>query len=1578
MPQKVGTVTSELILDTRRATQEYQRFERTVNRNRGRDNFMSSISADAKDFDNSLGKATNRVVAFGAAAAVFGTLAKGAAEFASSIVEIDNSLAKINVNLGQSQAGLKKFGADLFNIARQTGQTFEVTAKAAEELARQGLSAEETTKRLKDSLVLSRIAGLDAATSVETLTAAINSFNEEALTSTEIVNKFAAVDTKFAVSSKDLAEAVSRVGSTAQSAGVGIDQLIGLVTSLQQTTARGGATIGNGLKTIFTRIQAAPETVAALEGVGVAIKNTDGSLRDALSILRDYGQAREKVGEVERAALDRTVAGTFQINILKAALTDLNKEYSVYGNAVRTSAEATDEAVRKNEKLNETISSLINSTGVSIKQLFASIGGEQIGPHLQVILKAFERIRSFFSGDSGSDLGKSLGDGLLQGITNVLSGPALGAITLILFQAFGKVIRTIAQEARTLLSLNSAAQSRAVIQKQINDLLGQATAAEQAQYAAASSVLAKKEQILAIQARINQESLVGNPLTRSFQVGANFPSSLLPGATRVDPRLGRGGSYLGGVPGFAADPISAAINREVAAGAPAGQVYVDRDARVASFANPMGLLVANRRDEPLGGYQGVNRVLSQGGNPKTNGIPGFANKDPLRSQAEIIARRFGINTTSDAQRATKAVSAFEAALIRSAKTTQKLADSTTKQDKASSALTKELFNLGNSGNVTGFKTALGSEYELNALGQTSRLKKSPGAGQGTKYGFMDALFLSHKGQKDIEAGLSLGDRIIIGHEHEGKLIQARSLADIPHGAVPEVFSINRDTNEARARAKGFRRPAVGLAPFEIQYQGDEKTIHLGNQITELTQSAASAKGVTAALREQNRISQKNGEILAAQGKLSPLLYAMKGNKTFPGPASLYPPPPRPPPTTFSLEGDDLINRQVDYDTNIAPGLARQRLLSRAQKIAKFSKKGADARRQALAKIEQDRRRRSDRTLGAAFIAPFIGGFAEPIAQSLGVRTGGGTPGGIVTGAISSASQFAGFGALTGNPVVAGGAAALGALVGIFSKLTKSSEELGAELDDEAAKRNQEAEAISRVRALREQLKDAQDSGENPAVIRRLNDRLISDSGKVTSVKGQAVLNAAPGQAQDEAQRQYDAANDLKDAARNIADLLAGRAKGRLSSAFAGGFNKDILSSLTPDKLAALRQAGSGTFDVKEKKGKVFGEEVVTNQSEVDKANADYVQAVQDILPILTQFGIGIEDITKGNLKDLSQELVRGALQFRKTAQDAEKQKDQSKGLSKTAFLNAPNLDVFTQAGLVGRTPSANNNKRAQTRLDFFNELSSNGGISKEILEGNKDFKQARAGVQSQNLTDSAIRFLESNNPNLTGKLRDAKGNPYITGIQRQLGLVAGAGTSASPLAKLFVEPFNKLNATLKETGTNQIGQALVNGPNFSSGFTPGIGYSTFAGSGKRSGGPASFYKDASSVTDNTQYYRSGGAYTDHTKYDLTQGPPSSQDSVLAAKSQAAHQTAASRDADIDAYLKIAEDVKIAAQNVTQASAQVAKQALSVIVTVNGAVDPALITAMQASIQQLFDQQAASSGRPNPPAPVPVTRTYGPQ
>ena len=55
----------------------------------------------------------------------------------------------------------------------------------------------------------------------------------------------------------------------------------------------------------------------------------------------------------------------------------------------------------------------------------------------------------------------------------------------------------------------------------------------------------------------------------------------------------------------------------------------------------MGLLVANKRDEPSGGFQGVNRAMSMGMDPKTHGmasgyIPNFASL-PLMNPAQLKA-----------------------------------------------------------------------------------------------------------------------------------------------------------------------------------------------------------------------------------------------------------------------------------------------------------------------------------------------------------------------------------------------------------------------------------------------------------------------------------------------------------------------------------------------------------------------------------------------------------------------------------------------------------------------------------------------------------------------------------------------------------------------------------------------------------------------------------------------------------------------------------------------------------------------------------------------------------------------------
>ena len=80
--------------------------------------------------------------------------------------------------------------------------------------------------------------------------------------------------------------------------------------------------------------------------------------------------------------------------------------------------------------------------------------------------------------------------------------------------------------------------------------------------------------------------------------------------------------YSGGfLPNFA-DPLKEAIGREMSAGVPASQIYVDQNSSLKNSMNPMGLMVANRRDEPAGGMQGINRARKEGANPMTYGAAG--------------------------------------------------------------------------------------------------------------------------------------------------------------------------------------------------------------------------------------------------------------------------------------------------------------------------------------------------------------------------------------------------------------------------------------------------------------------------------------------------------------------------------------------------------------------------------------------------------------------------------------------------------------------------------------------------------------------------------------------------------------------------------------------------------------------------------------------------------------------------------------------------------------------------------------------------------------------------------------------
>lgn len=384
---------------------------------------LSAATAKANEFEKSMNAAYARVLAFGASAGIINKVTQAFSSLIKSTIEVEKSLTDINVILGASTKQLERFGSGLFKVAKDTGQTFQTVAAAATELSRQGLSAEKTLQRTKDAMILARLAGMDAVGAVEALTATLNTFNKSGLDSTKVVNKLAKVDAAFAVSSQDLAQALQRVGASAKGAGVSFDELLAIVTAAQQKTARGGAVIGNSFKTIFTRIQR-PEVLNQLERLGIAVRDVQGNTLPAIKVLDGLAKTYDNLSASQKSVVSEQVAGVFQINILKAALGDLNSEYSIYQGALKASASATNEAVQRNQELNKTVSALINKTVENFRQLGATVGEATFAPAMKNLLTDVNKVMESAMKAAGTDIGQAL----LDGLGKFISGPGLAIV----------------------------------------------------------------------------------------------------------------------------------------------------------------------------------------------------------------------------------------------------------------------------------------------------------------------------------------------------------------------------------------------------------------------------------------------------------------------------------------------------------------------------------------------------------------------------------------------------------------------------------------------------------------------------------------------------------------------------------------------------------------------------------------------------------------------------------------------------------------------------------------------------------------------------------------------------------------------------------------------------------------------------------------------------------------------------------------------------------------------------------------------------------------------------------------------
>ena len=462
--RRVGTITLNANMDSR-----------------GMENFnrsLGKITGQADEFSKSMEAANARVLAFGASVGVINAISNAFKNLVTSTVEVEKSLTEIKLIGNETFSDLNRTSAGLFGIAKQLGVSYKDAADSTLEFARQGKDLTASLDASRAALALTRTAGIAATDAVMGLTSAVNAFGRGADAYIEYANKMSAVSDSFAVNNKDLIEGISRSASVAQEAGVSFEQLTAFITTLQEKTGRGGAVIGNALKTIFTRVQN-PEIIKDLRDLGISVQDaTTGSFLPATQIIQNLANEFQGFDKNLRNSVLLKVGGGFQVDKLAALLNDIKSAGGTFQSSLNMAMTGSGNILGKVAQLNKTVDSSFTNVLTASKQLGSNIGqiafSKDFANILQSGASAINSINEAIFGNGGKDAedqGNSIGKAVLKGIGSIVSGPGLALFIGILGKLSFDFAKFSTTGLQTLLGITSKSKEEQLIQTAITNVL---------------------------------------------------------------------------------------------------------------------------------------------------------------------------------------------------------------------------------------------------------------------------------------------------------------------------------------------------------------------------------------------------------------------------------------------------------------------------------------------------------------------------------------------------------------------------------------------------------------------------------------------------------------------------------------------------------------------------------------------------------------------------------------------------------------------------------------------------------------------------------------------------------------------------------------------------------------------------------------------------------------------------------------------------------------------------------------------------------------------------------------------------
>ena len=247
--------------------------------------------------------------------------------------DLNQSLNNIRIVTGYSNDEMAKFAESANKAAQSLNTTTTNYTDAALIYYQQGIrDEEEIADRTETTIKLANVSRQSAEEVSSQMTAIWNNFDDGSKSLEYYADVITALGANTASSSQEIAKGMQQFAAVADTVGLSYEYAAASLATIVATTRQSESTVGNSLRTIFSRLEGLKlgDTLedgtdlnkysAALATIGVNIKDASGSLKDMDTILEETASKWDQLDKAQKVAFATTVGGVRQYTNLIALL----------------------------------------------------------------------------------------------------------------------------------------------------------------------------------------------------------------------------------------------------------------------------------------------------------------------------------------------------------------------------------------------------------------------------------------------------------------------------------------------------------------------------------------------------------------------------------------------------------------------------------------------------------------------------------------------------------------------------------------------------------------------------------------------------------------------------------------------------------------------------------------------------------------------------------------------------------------------------------------------------------------------------------------------------------------------------------------------------------------------------------------------------------------------------------------------------------------------------------------------------------------------------------------------------------